>query len=111
MSQVRTGERALVKNAADEEQVRQAGTREKFGRERELNDLRAVMQTVEGRRLVWRLLQIGRIFTDRFDANSLQMARNEGGARTGLLLLADIDAACPELYDTMRREAREDSDD
>lgn len=109
MSQIRTPERALVKNAADPEQVKQAGTREKFGRERELGDLRAVMDTKEGRRLVWRLMEFGGVLTERFDENSLRMARLAGNARTGLMLLADIDAACPELFDTMRREAREES--
>lgn len=99
-----TAQRVAVKNAADPEQVKRAGDRDRRRREVELADLRAVMGSVEGRRFVWRLLEHGRIFTDRFDENSLRMARNEGRAHTGLILLADIDVACPELFDTMRRE-------
>lgn len=99
-----TAPRVAVKNAADPEQVKRAGDRDRRRREVEIADLRAVMGSVEGRRFVWRLLETGRIFTDRFDENSLRMARNEGRAHTGLILLADIDVACPELFDTMRRE-------
>lgn len=99
-----TTQRAAVKNAADPEQVKRAGDRDRRRRETELTDVRVVMDTAAGRRFMWRLLEIGRIFTDRFDENSLRMARNEGRAITGLMLLADIDVACPELFDTMRRE-------
>lgn len=99
-------ERVLVKNAADPEQVKQAATRSKHRRETELADVRAVMSTLEGRRLIWRQLLAGKMFENRFSDNSLRMAFNEGNANQASWLLADIDAACPELYDTMRREAR-----
>lgn len=99
-----TTQRSAVKNAADPEQVKRAGDRDRRRREGEIADVRSVMGTPAGRRFVWRLLETGRIFTDRFDENSLRMARNEGRAHTGLILLVDIDVACPELFDTMRRE-------
>jgi len=104
-------ERALVKNAGDPEQVAEAKKAEER-REREWReDLREVMSTKAGRRVVWRLLQNARVFESRFDINSLRMAFLEGNANQGLWLLAELDAACPELFDLMRREAREESDD
>lgn len=98
-----------VKNTADREQVNAAALNEKVTQERDLNDLRIIMNTKEGRRFMWRLLSEARIFTTRYSENSLRMAYLEGNANFGLMLMADIDAACPEQFDTMRREQREDT--
>ena len=42
----------LVKNAADPGQVKEAESKLKRHRERELNDVRAVLSTPEGRRFI-----------------------------------------------------------
>jgi len=47
---------ANVKNAADKEQVKKGGKLEKEQRNRELLDIRNVMQTESGRRLLFRIL-------------------------------------------------------
>jgi hypothetical protein len=47
----------LVANAADSKQVRHARRKEASRVERERNQMRAVLDTVDGRAVVWRLLQ------------------------------------------------------
>lgn len=48
---------ALVKNAADPEQVEEAKKKQSYRRDDELNDIRTVLNTPAGRRFVWRLLE------------------------------------------------------
>lgn len=47
---------AYVANASDEKQVKAGAAKERIGRERELEDIQAVMELEAGRRFVWRLL-------------------------------------------------------
>lgn len=96
------------KNVADPRQVKDAKQRAKLRREREVSDLKAVMSTPEGRRFVWRLLDLGQIFESRFRMNSLEMAFVEGNANLATAIYADIDAECPELFLKMRNEVKLD---
>lgn len=102
--------RALVRNAADEEQVERAGEREKRGRELELDDVRALMRNRPGRRFMWRVLDACGVFRSSFTGDNATFF-NEGQRNIGLLLMADINEACPELYATMLAEARKREDD
>lgn len=102
-------ERALVKNAADPEQVKQAAQKEKTGRARDLNDLRAVLAMREGRRYTWRQLSDCGVFRSSFTGNSTTFF-NEGRRDVGLRLLADVMEAQPEAFLLMQQEAKhEDS--
>lgn len=102
--------KAFVKNASDPEQIKEAQGRVERARHQQLTDIKKVMGTVEGRRLIWRQLSAARFFETRFSENSLRMAFNEGNANQAAWLMADIDAACPELFDIMRREAKMSED-
>lgn len=98
--------KSLVKNAADPTQIKEAGLKEKFGRERELEDVRFLLNTKEGRRFLWRLLSLTGLFQSSFTGNSTTFFK-EGSRNIGLQVLADINDANPEGYLLMLKENRE----
>jgi hypothetical protein len=95
-------------NAADPAAVDKK--RRKAGRveDRRLTAFKAVMATREGRRYVWWLLDQCGVFRTSFTGNSATFF-NEGQRNVGLMLIADINAACPEQYIVMLDEARDDT--
>ena len=82
-------------------------SRERLDREAEEGDIRWLMGSKRGRRLVWRLLDRAGVFRLSFNSNSMTMAFNEGMRNEGLRILAQVHALCPELYPTMVKEANE----
>lgn len=99
---------ALVDNAADRKQVRHAGRKDRDRRNQELNDLRAVMSSVQGRRLVWRMLSHCAVAASVFDPNNSRMSANSGRQDVGHWLqseVIDADDDDATLYQTMQREA------
>jgi len=93
--------RALVKNAADEEQVTRGRKKEKYNRSEELADLRIVMQNPSGRRFLWRLLFTCHLYTTSFAYDPNRTAFNEGERNIGLQLVADMIEADPRAYAQM----------
>jgi len=98
-------EKAKTFNAADEDQVKTRKRKDERLRERELNDLRQVMSSVEGRRFVWRLLEKAGVYKTSFTGNSTTFF-NEGQRNMGLMVLGDVHEACAEMYLEMMREAQ-----
>ena len=49
-------QKALVKNAADKEQVKKAASKEKRQRDRDLDDVQFVLGTERGRRFIYRII-------------------------------------------------------
>jgi hypothetical protein len=94
------------RNAADESQVAEAAGSERRGRDRELNDLRVVMSSPEGRRFIWRWLGMCGVFRTSFETNA-RIYFNEGQRDIGLRLTAEITEADEALYLQMQREAFE----
>lgn len=79
---------------------------EELRRKLEIEDLRAVMSTREGRRFVWRMLGQAKVFHNCFVPGSPDTtAYNEGCREFGLILLQEIMAQCPGSYLTMQKEA------
>lgn len=99
----------LVRNAADRTQVRNAGRKEKQGRERELADMRAVLGTREGRRFVWRLMGWSGFLENPSNARGDMTHQNIGRGDCGRFLLAEILAADENAYLAMQTEARADA--
>ena len=99
-------DRPLVKNAADERQVKRAGQKEQDRRKLELDDLRWVLSERSGRRHVWR--QMADIYRSSFNTNGSIVFFNEGRRDGQLKLLADVMEASPELYLLMQQEAQDD---
>jgi len=65
--------------------------------EQERNDLRTVMATPEGQRVVWKWLAKGRVFAPCFDGSSRTFYR-EGRREFGLEIMSEVLDVCPELY-------------
>jgi hypothetical protein len=105
-------DRALVRNASDRKQVDNARKREKLRRDGELADLRSVLATIEGRRLVWRLLGKFKWGQTTFDENPAQMAFNVGMQNAGNYLMSEIVEADQSKLLLMMQEsaAREKTD-
>ena len=93
-------------NAADQRSVRKAKQRERQERDHELNDLRDVLSTRQGRRFVWKLLGMAGCFRLSFVYGEAETtAFNEGRRSLGLALMADVHEADAEKYVQMANEA------
>ena len=60
----------LVKNAADESQVRQAEVKMKLLDEKNFNDLKFILDSDQGRRFMWRVLSECGVFQTSFRTSS-----------------------------------------
>lgn len=79
-------------------------TRARLNRETEAADVKWLMSSKRGRRIVWRLLDRAGVFRLSFNTNAMQMAFAEGNRNEGLRTLAQIHTLCPELYPLMLKE-------
>ncbi len=86
-----------------------AGQRQRADRAetRRLAALKTVMATAEGRRYLWWLLDRCGVFRTSFTGDNSTFF-NEGMRNVGLMVLGDVNAACPEQYLVMINEAKED---
>jgi hypothetical protein len=66
-------------------------------------DMKWLMGSKRGRRIVWRILERTGIFRSSFTGNSETFFK-EGMRNVGLVLMAQINEACPESYTTMVKE-------
>jgi hypothetical protein len=82
--------------------------RDKLERESEESDIRWLMSSKRGRRVVWRLLDQAGVFRSSFNTNAMEMAFAEGNRNYGLRILSMIHSQCPELYPTMMKEQTTD---
>lgn len=78
--------------------------RDKLQRETEDGDIKWLMGSKRGRRIVWRLLDQSGVFRLSFNTNAMQMAFAEGNRNFGNRTLALIHAQTPELYSVMVKE-------
>lgn len=92
----------------NEEYRKEIAEKNRQRREEEINDLRAVLSSVSGRRFIWRLLERGGVFRSSFNAESdSYTAFNEGRRNLGLLVLNDILEADLDAFTLMQRESVE----
>jgi len=98
-------EGAFVKNAADKEQVRSAGRKEREKRRQELADLRDLMALPAGRRFIWRLInEICHCDAISAVTSGSITYMNEGERNVGRLVKGDVFEAAHEAYQQMERE-------
>lgn len=83
-------------------------TRARLTRETEEADIKWLMGSKRGRRIVWRQLDRAGVFRLSFNTNAMQMAFAEGNRNEGLRTLSLIHTLCPELYPVMVREQSND---
>lgn len=101
-------EKVVVKNAADEQQVKEASLKVRRGRQQELLDLMFILSDKRGRRFFWRYLTKCGVFRTSADNSGSWTYFNEGRRDIGLQMLADVDEASPESYALMLRESKEE---
>ena len=82
--------------------------RARLERENEEADLKWLMSSKRGRRVVWRLMDQAGVFRLSFNTNAMQMAFSEGNRNYGNRILAMIHTLCPELYSVMVKEQQND---
>lgn len=82
--------------------------RNKATRDTEESDLKWLVSTKRGRRIVWRQLDQAGVFRLSFNTNALQMAFSEGNRNSGNRLLALIHSQCPDIYSVMVKENTHD---
>ncbi len=73
-------------------------------------DIQWVLSTVQGRRFVWRMLSICRVFRISFTGNS-ETFFNEGARNVGLKLYDAVLSADEQAYLKMRNEAKGEQND
>lgn len=79
-------------------------------RRKDLKDIKDLMDTAHGRRVVWRILEAGRVFSSTFSVEALHMAFMEGQRNAGLSILADVMEVAPKKFQVMMLEAKERRD-
>lgn len=92
----------------DDEELRIQNERKKHDLEqREKDDIKFVMDSEQGRRVVWRVLESGRVFAAIPPMDALAMAFNEGQRNLALELFQRVMTHCPDQYLKMAAEASE----
>lgn len=102
-------EKPQQRNAADEDQVKQARSRENRVRERELSDLRYLLQSPQGRRFLWRIITDCKAFNSIWEA-SAKIHYNAGRQDVGHFIMAEVCAANEDAFLTMMKESKETKD-
>ena len=97
----------MAYNAADRKDIRKAEKAATVARAQRLQFIHTMMTSAEGRTFVYDFLLDGNVFRTTFSSDPLQMAFAEGNRNSALKLLADVMAACPDLYIIMTREAND----
>lgn len=91
----------------DEELRAQNDRKQRDLAQREIDDIKFVMDSVQGRRVVWSVLEKGQVFGTCFNVEPHITAFNEGQRNLALVLLQRVMAHCPDQYLKMAAEASE----
>lgn len=76
-------------------------------RQRDLADIAKLMDSAEGRRVIYRILEAAKIFHANDNYDAAYMAAEKGQRIIGLIVLNDIMEAAPKKYQVMMLEAKE----
>jgi hypothetical protein len=89
---------------------READARKRVAREAEIADVKWLMSSPRGRRVMWRLIELSGPFRLSFDTNAMKMAFNEGNRNLGNQLFNEVMTLCPEMYPVMVKEQKDGRD-
>ena len=98
-----------VKNAADPQQIDEARKRESYERKEQLADLREILMSDAGRRVMWRLLKKAKKFESVWDS-SARIHYNAGQQDFGHFLMGEIVEAQPDALLQMMIDAKRKED-
>ena len=77
-------------------------------RDSEESDVKWLMSSKRGRRIVWRLLSQAGVFQPVFHPTAMIMSFSEGKRNYGLQILTLVNTHCSDLYSTMVKENTHD---
>ena len=97
--------KSVVRNAADPKQVREGADKANRTSERDLDDVAVVMNTIQGRRFMWRLIND----LCHYDSNDAQPSGSLtyfslGERNVGRVVKSDAYEASHQSYQLMERE-------
>ncbi|EMM8459783.1 hypothetical protein RRR51_002067 [Citrobacter freundii] len=75
--------------------------------QRDIDDIQFVMGSEQGRRVIWSLLEKGKVFGACFNVDPQITAFNEGQRNLALVLFQRVMMHCPDQYLKMAAEASE----
>lgn len=99
--------KALVQNAADEQQVARGKLTEKRAKEDQVHNLGVVLSTYEGRQDRWDILATCKVFESIFAQHGSTMSFQAGQQDLGHALMKQIMTHYPDRYLQMQREHME----
>lgn len=100
---------ALVRNAADEKQVKTAKRKERHREEDADNDMRRLLDTDFGRRFLWRYMTELKVFGSVWDP-TVRIHFNEGRRDVGRQMMAEIIKANPAALVEMMAQGKKDDE-
>jgi hypothetical protein len=100
----------FVYDAGDEGRVEFLKERSEIERERQLEELRVILETSGGRNLLWRVLSWCGVYNSTSATDPIYMAILSGKRDIGLQLLVDIMESDPTAYIKMQAEGKERND-
>jgi hypothetical protein len=98
-------QKARVRNAADAEQVRRAEREDRLDAKMEIEDIKVVLSTENGRRFIWKLLDHCNVFRSIWESSS-KIHYYAGMQDVGHFIMSEITAADQDSFITMMNEAK-----
>ena len=92
-------------DVSNEKEVKKNKKKWELVRETELEDIKFVLQSPQGRRFMWKILSHAKLITSISHHDPYQMAINSGARDEGLWLLGEIDAADKQGYMKIYKES------
>ena len=93
----------------DEERKSELEAEQQILAQRAIEDIQFVMGSEQGRRVIWSLLEKGKVFAPCFAGDSRLTAFNVGQRNLAMDLFQRVMAHCPDQYLKMAAEAGEDN--
>ncbi len=97
-----------IKNAADEVRIKEDRQTQKIRQDKDDNDLRFLLSSDQGRRFIWRILELCGIYKSSFTGSS-ETFFLEGQRNIGLKLISEVLRVDPESYLKMIKHSKGDS--
>jgi hypothetical protein len=94
-------------NVGDQSAVKSRKKRHKLLEERQIEELRQMIDTPGGRWLLWRILEKTGLFSSLSHSNPHEMAISSGARDVGLWLIGEINEADRNGYRRLMDEAKE----
>lgn len=93
----------MAQNLGDETSVKKSSRQNRIDRHQEMVDLAKILESPEGRRFLWRLLDRSKVFGSIWEA-SARIHYNAGVQDFGHFLMSEITEASQEAFFLMMKE-------